>query len=292
MNPLPSAGRSVGIRWTMGDVSERGFEALRLSIWGARKIFGADAAYAVCVNTVPLQQARARTGALPAGVEWHDATQDLPGFLAGLFGRDMAEGVGWKLAPLRFFPDRYELSLDNDCILWELPPSLQAWLAAAGDDPPPCLMAQDVRASYGQFADLCPPEPRNAGIRGLAPHFDLEAALRAVIAARRQQLGAPPAFTSELDEQGLQVAALGLARAMHAVTLEEVTVCSPFHPHLPELGRCGAHFVGLNARHIAWDYYDRPADEWMTQHWARHRPELYRRTGAPLPEGADTASTP
>lgn len=42
-----------------------------------------------------------------------------------------------------------------------------------------------------------------------------------------------------------------------------------------------AHFVGLNARHIAWDCYGRPAGAWMTEHWLHHRTELYRRCGAP-----------
>ena len=41
--------RPVGIRWTIGNVSTRGFEALRLSIWGAWKAFGPDAIYVVCV---------------------------------------------------------------------------------------------------------------------------------------------------------------------------------------------------------------------------------------------------
>ena len=58
-------------------------------------------------------------------------------------------------------------------------------------------------------------------------------------------------------------------------------ICSPFHPHRPEPGRCGAHFVGLNARHLAWNYYDRPADAWMADHWARLHPVLVERTGAP-----------
>jgi hypothetical protein len=272
-------GSFPGIRWTMGDVSDRGFEALRLSIWGAWKIFGPNASYAVCVNSVPLDQARARTGPLPADVDWQDATRQLPSFLSGLFGPGMAEGVGWKLAPLRFFPQSPEISLDNDCILWELPPSMRSWLASR--DSMQCLMAEDVRACYGQFAGQCPPEARNAGIRGLPRHFDLGAALRAVIGIRQRESGSRLAFESELDEQGLQAAALSLARPLRAVTLAEVAVCSPFQPHLPELGRCGAHFVGLNARHIAWDYYGRPADEWMTQHWERHLAELYRRTGAP-----------
>lgn len=274
--PLPT----IGVRWTIGDVSERGFEALRLSVWGAWQVFGPDARYVVCVNTVPLPQARERTGPVPEAIAWHDATGDLPQFLRSVFGTGMAEGVGWKLAPLRCFPDRHELSLDNDCVLWALPPGMAHWLAEARLDGA-CLMAEDVRACYGQFAPQCPDRPHNAGIRGLPPGFDLDQALRAAIELRERQTGAPLAFASELDEQGLQAAALCSSAPLHTVTLQEVSVCSPFHPHLPDLGQCGAHFVGLNTRHIAWDYYGRPADDWMAEHWARHAPVLYARTQAP-----------
>jgi len=278
VNGNPAPGRPAGIRWTMGDVGERGFEALRLSIWGAWNIFGSDAAYTVCVNTVSLDQARARTGRVPDAVAWHDATRALPGFLRGLFGPGMAEGVGWKLAPLRCFPHAHEISLDNDCILWRLPPSIEAWIQER--HPNACLMAEDVTACYGQFASQCPREPRNAGIRGLPPGFDLDAALREAIALREREAGAPLHLESELDEQGLQAAALSLRAPLRAVALREVAVCSPFHPHLPEPGECGAHFVGLNTRHIAWDYHGRPADTCMAEHWERLRPELYRLTGA------------
>jgi hypothetical protein len=51
------------------------------------------------------------------------------------------------------------------------------------------------------------------------------------------------------------------------VTLDEVTICSPFHPHLPHLGRCGAHFVGINVRRIPWSYYGPPATEVRLKHW-------------------------
>ncbi|MDJ0387698.1 hypothetical protein QMO56_06200 [Roseomonas sp. E05] len=106
----------------------------------------------------------------------------------------------------------------------------------------------------------------------------MEAALRAVLRRQEAVLGHPPRLTSELGEQGLQTAALSLASAPLAVRTNEVTICSPFWPRQPELGSHGAHFVGLNARHIARDYYDRPADDWMRAHWARHRAALYRRT--------------
>jgi hypothetical protein len=193
----------------------------------------------------------------------------------------MAEGVAWKLTPLRLFPDRYELSLDNDCILWELPATVARWLDEAAPSHR-CLLAQDVRRAYGKFDALCPALPMNAGLRGLPPQFDLAAALREALDRQRHRSGERLHFTSELDEQGLQAAALSLRGAPLAVTLEEVTVCSPFHPHLPHLGRCGAHFVGLNARHIPWDYHGQPADDCMSAHWSRHRARLHALTGTPL----------
>jgi hypothetical protein len=235
------------------------------------------------VNSIPVRDARERTGRVPSAVRWLSVTaREMPAFLGTVLARNMAEGTGWKFAPPRLFPTAFELALDNDAILWALPPSIDRWLASAsrrGD----CLLAQDARAAYGQLAPLAPADPAlNSGIRGLPPGFDLERALLRTITAREQQLGRPLVFDSELDEQGLQAAALSRAGRLHVVTMDEVAICSPFHPHSPELGRCGAHFVGLNSRHIAWDYYGRPADEWMTQHWQRHRLELHARTGAPL----------
>lgn len=88
--------RPVGVRWTIGQVSRQGFETLRLSIWGAWKVFGPDARYAVCVNSVPLDAARDRTGDVPAEVAWHDVTDRMPAFLRAHLDGAMAEGVGWK----------------------------------------------------------------------------------------------------------------------------------------------------------------------------------------------------
>jgi hypothetical protein len=118
----------------------------------------------------------------------------------------------------------------------------------------------------------------NCGIRGLPPDFDLEAALRWALAR------VPTRLTSELDEQGLQVAALSNFGTIGVVTLDEVTICSPFPPHLPGLGRCGAHFVGLNAHEIPWSYLGRPALEVRREHWLEWRGEVYRRVGLRVPE--------
>jgi hypothetical protein len=265
-----SRAEAVGVRWTVGDVSDRGFEALRLSIAGAVRIFGPAARYAVAVNTIDPATARRRTGPVPDAVKWVAVgPDDLPSRLRPHLDGGMAEGVAWKLAPLRLFPDRWELSLDNDCILWALPPSLERWLAGPADRS--LAIAADVRAMFGVFTDACGPEPRNTGIRGLPPEFDLEAALLATVGDVR--------LATELDEQGLQVAAFLAHGDVTTVSTDEVTIASPFHPHQEHLGTHGAHFVGLNARTIPWEYYGRPATEVEAEFWARHRPALRGKVG-------------
>ncbi len=262
----------LGVRWTMGDVDARGFEALRLSLCGAWRLFGPAADYAVCVNTLPIPVVRARIGPTPMPVRWIQADGQLPAWLRARFDDGLGEGMAWKFAPLRVFPDKHELSLDNDCILWGIPDALLAWLEGLR---PSFLVAEDVRACFGQFSSLCGNAPRNLGIRGLPPGFDLERALRRLLAEF------PDPLSSELDEQGMQLAVLQQSGPVHVVRVDDVTICSPFWPHRPELGRCGAHFVGLNARELPWRYYDRPATDCVDENWRSHLAELRHRVAIP-----------
>jgi hypothetical protein len=268
---------AVGVRWTIGDVSRRGFEALRLSVWGAFGLFGPGARYAICVNSLSVARARALTGMLPVGIEWRDASFELPRLLGAHLDQSVCEGVGWTLAPLRCFPDRWELSLDNDVVLWAWPAPLAAWLD--GGDRSACLLAEDVTPAFGSFASLCPARPLNTGIRGLPPGFDLEHALAAILAER------PVPLTSELDVQGLQAAALARAGALQIVDTGEVSICSPLPPYQPLLGRAGARFVGLNARRLSSFVEGRPAAEVRAAHWDELRLQLFDRVGLPPASG-------
>ncbi len=269
-----------GVRWTVGDVSARGWEALRLSVHCAVRLFGGDAEYAVCVNSVPLERAQGLTGGLPDSVRWVEVTAaDVPDFLRPHLDGPMAEGVAWKLLPPRLFPEKHELSLDNDCILWSQPEAMRAWLASTDQT----LLAADMERCLGVFQNAAEiPAPINSGIRGLPPHFDLASALNSTLARKAEETGAAVLLTSELDEQGLQAAALHRAAPALLVTTREVSICSPFWPRDPEMGTCGAHFVGLNSRHIPWNYFDRPGDEVRREHFDRHRADLYRRAGLPF----------
>lgn len=277
----------LAVRWTIGDVRERGFEMLRLSVACAARLFGPEARYVICVNTVPLREAQRLTGDLPANVEWLEVTRaDVPTVLRQHFGEDLMEGMGWKLVPLRTYPERYELAIDNDCILWGLPEGMRAWMNAGNA----YLFAEDLDRCLGSFDALCPSGAFNAGIRGLPPGRDLAGSLAAVLEAVERSSGGRLDLTSEIEEQGLQAAAMLRNHPLHLVKTSEVSICSPFWPRSPELGSCGAHFVGMNARHIPWNYYDRPADECLAEHWQRHRPELYRKAHLPLPP-QDTGTT-
>jgi hypothetical protein len=251
------------IRWTIGDVSEYGFAALRLSVWGIWRLLGNEPNYVICVNTIPLILAKQRTGELPSVVTWRDVTSEFPTFLQLYFDQHKAEGVGWKFAPLRLSPRGLELALDNDCILWDLPKAVSKWLQTPGS----FLFAEDVQACFGQFSEMCGLAPRNSGIRGLPPGFDLEQAMIEVLRKNRFTL------SSELDEQGLQTAVMQ-AHNPFVVDTQDVSICSPFPPHIPNLGRCGAHFVGLNAKSLPWNYDGRPGVDYIREHWTAHLPKI------------------
>jgi hypothetical protein len=148
------------------------------------------------------------------------------------------------------------------------------------------LLAEDARALFGHFAPFCGPEPRNAGMRGLPPEYPLEEVLDALLRE------VPASLVSELDEQGLQVAAASWFETPAVVGIDEVSICSPFPPHRLELGSRGAHFCGLNARHFPWQLDGRYAEEWIEEHWQRHLPTLSALVGgqpAPISRAADAA---
>lgn len=261
--------RRLGLRWTIGDVTPRGFEALRLSVWGASRLFGGDAAYVICVHDLPLATARERAGSLPDGVHWRETgPEDVPDFVREHMADNESRNMLWRLAPLHVFHERYELALDNTCVLWALPTAVREWLRGEAGH---CLLAADTCRGVGQFSDVCSPEPRNTGIRGLPPGFDYASALQSVLAAH------PARMVSGEDEQGLQIAALESFGAPLVVSTDEVAICSPFPRHVLHLGTHGAQFVGLNARDLPSSHEGRRAVEWIAEHWDRHRAEVERR---------------
>lgn len=275
-----SGADRLNLRWTIGDVAAPGFEALRLSLHGARQLFGDGPAYHVFVNTIPLDEARRRVGEVPSCIEWHQVEPDLPAVLRPFLDEAMSEGTSWKFVPLQIDTDTAELAFDNDVILWGLPQAVRQWLDGGMRQR---LIAEDVAIGHRQFTHLAGDEPRNSGIRGTPAGFDLGQAIAAVLEEQ------PVRLESELDEQGLQIAAMLRDSEPLVVRTGDVSICSPFPPHQPDTGRYGAHFVGLNAHGYDWDFHGRPALEVRREHWAKLRPDLYERLGLFLPDSRERA---
>ena len=259
--------KGLAVRWTIGDVSNSGFEALGLSIRSAKRLFGPATKYVVCVNSLSLSAARDRLGPMAEEVHWVHSAEHIPNWLSPRLDENMAEGVAWKLAPVRLFPDLHELSLDNDVILWQIPDAIGQWLQS--NDPESCVMAEDAQRCLGQFSDSCDDRAINSGIRGIPPNFRFEDKLREKLHETEIVL------RSELDEQGLQAAVLCQAH-LGLVSREDVSICSPFPMHQQALGRCGAHFVGLNQRFLPWELEGRGAHEVIHERWRGYQQELNR----------------
>lgn len=259
----PNERVQLGIRWTIGNVSDAGFEALHLSIQSCHNLFADAARYAVCVNSIPLKEAITRTGELPCDIEWVRTDGWVPGWLKAHIDPDMAEGVAWKFAPVRLFPHLHELSLDNDVIFWSVPQAIDAWLQSLDA----CLMGADVAPAFGQFSESCGNRSLNSGIRGFPPGYDFETDLARFL----QESGIT--LRSELDEQGLQAAVL-LRSNLYVVSTEDISICSPFANHQHHLGTCGAHFVGLNPKTMPWIIDGRPAHEVIREGWLSYRDEV------------------
>ena len=268
----PARAAPLVVRWTVGNVSRQGFEALRWSLLGASQLFDAAARYVVCVNTVPARTAAALVGSLPVDVEWLPVSSaEMPAFIRDRLDANLAEGVGWKFAPFRIDQDAFELSLDNDCILWEMPDAVRQWL----DHGARPLIAEDVRACFGQFGERCGSAPRNSGIRGLPPRWPFEEDVQDVL-----ELAGRP-LASETDEQGLQVAAITLRTAPFLVRTTDVTICSPFRPHQPYVADAGATSSESIRSRSRGPTTAGPALEVLHDHWRRLRATLAARIDDP-----------
>jgi hypothetical protein len=264
----PPITRRLVVRWTVGNVSIHGFEALSLSVRAAFALFGSEAEYLVCVNSISAAEVHQRLGTVPLHLQFRQViAEEMPSWMRGLIDPAFAEGVAWKFAPVRIAPEAFELSLDNDVIFWRVPVALTEWLSLGEG----CVIAEDVRPCFGKFAAFCGNQPRNSGIRGLPPGLNYEACLRSLLCEN------PTVMDSELDEQGLQIAALTRQRPTHVVRLSEVSICSPFPPHLAEAGSHGVHFVGLNAKSLPWSLNGVSAHEHIRANWFGKRAALERR---------------
>jgi len=150
-------------------------------------------------------------------------------------------GPGWKLYPPRLNIDAWELWLDNDLILYEMPPAIEEFFQSDR-----LLISEAFKRSYSERFDSLVPQGvnYNSGILGLPPGFDFEAHLTPLM---QDRVG----WTDHFDEQSL-VAHIFHKHDPLIVPMKEVQVLQERYIK----GSHGIHFVGLNGGDVKhWNRY-------------------------------------
>jgi len=219
------------LRWTIGPVSEIGFEILSHSI-ELFKSFRNNFDLLVCHN----QLDKKRLAKLKE--------MDVPLFCQDDYKYNLffkPEGCGWKLYPPRLRLDAHEIIIDNDLILFN-DEFLKKFI---NED---CLLITESNGRrLGNFDSFVPDGVKiNSGLIGLPPGFDFEKEIQEMqIISGRQR------FEGFFDEQGLVAAVVSKYRYT-LINLDEIWVCADQF----KLAPVGIHFVRANQGYTdPWNEY-------------------------------------
>ena len=171
----PYSSKGVLVRWTFGETKARetspqAFDMLGCSMRFMRVVLP-NADLAICHNNASREGlSRLSTMAEENGARLVDASDLLPSELRNV----RVKNSWWKYAPARLAPSRYEIVMDNDVVLWSVPPTLRKAIGANQ------LVALTDGAGqfYGDFLGevkgLQPDLRLNAGLLGMPPDFGIE----------------------------------------------------------------------------------------------------------------------
>ena len=204
-----------------------------------------DADFAICYNNVSQEGLnRLSTIATENGTRLVDVSDLLPKSLRNTH----VKNSWWKYAPGRLAPERYEIVMDNDLVLWKVPPTLEE---AIGRNMLVAL-TDGVGQFYGEFSreagQLQATLRLNAGLLGMPPGFEVN--LRELDASNLTDF-----FHSE---QGFSaVTYLRYTGNKCLIPLSEVPQLNATEMRAEELvaDHCGGHFCGCSYGHF--DFWQR-----------------------------------
>lgn len=218
------------IRWVVpGHLNGLGCESLEASVASWQTIYGDLFDYCICVNRLNKIN-RLKFEHLAELVNQED-------HLGSLCCKPF--DTAWKLYPPRLRQDSHEIIVDNDLILHQRSPSVDAFLAKSEG----FVVTSAHRRFYGQFDSLVDLALKvNTGLMGFPPGYDLGLHLNWVL-----KMYTTKGWQGHCDEEGA-VTFLMSRGDLTVIPMDEICVCNPLVDFAPyRLGTCGTHFAGLNS---------------------------------------------
>lgn len=229
------------MRWTIGDVSDAGWECLSESVRVVPKVYP-EFDYVICYNSL----SEDKIDFLKSfNIDLYEQKIEEIG-IPYEFSKDGDERVTnhfWKLCPLRLRPESHEIWIDNDLILWNRIEEIDEFL----ESDIPIVSQKWSRELYGIF-DSQVDEGNNicAGFFGLPPHYPFQEKVNFLCEGKT---------LSGYDEQGMVATIITNNKkgwlGIDPSNLNQLGWWGKYYT-LP----LGGHFIRLNTgTNLGWEYY-------------------------------------
>lgn len=231
------------IRWTFGETEARptslqAFDMLECSILYAKRLFPFAKKYIVYNSLKSSRTLEQLTKIGGNEIEVIEAKSSWD---------NKSKNSFWKYIPQRIDKTKYELVLDSDVILWNVPTTIKSWLRSDG-----LLINTDWNGrNYGDYdKQIQEPFSFNAGIIGYPPQFEFE--LPNVDNFKEKFLTEQGFITHLFVSSNLKLFVLGKSEIFQSNAGEHINE----KIENININYSGGHFCGCNFAHYQhWDKF-------------------------------------
>ena len=231
------------VRWTIGNVSEEGFECLRRSVSNFLNFYKDQFQYFICYNNIQENK-----------LEWSKKFKinliNQNNFVNSLNINPKDSNPCWKLYPPRINNNVYEIFIDNDIVLHKKI-NLNEVINKNY-----FFITQALKRNYGSLDKCIISEfDYNSGFFGVPVGFDFKKEINKIIEKFNinWNLGfGPEGRPGHFEEQGI-VSYIINKNKHELINLEKIYIS--FEDY--QLGKYGVHFVGVNTDiKRFWNFYN------------------------------------
>lgn len=210
----------------MGPASETGFEILAHSVKEFKRIYTDEFDYLICHNNLNADQLKIVES---LGVDlYSQSVKDWKN--QGVKFPHSGGGPCWVLFPPRIRPESHELFIDNDLILFNRLPHLDAFLGSNV-----LISSSAINRAYGPYDAFVPKIKINTGFYGVPPNFDFGEEIKKMISK------SPTPFDGQWAMQGI-MASIFVKYPHILIPLKDLRAMGDYIPQR----RYGIHFIGAN----------------------------------------------